>query len=168
MSEEARTKMAAYKDPVSNPQSWDKAVQVAYLRLVGMTQKEAARVAQVGERTIRRWEECSWWEDARREAEPRWLRDLKAEARGTLFRAIRTTAQQLGDADKAMKVLERTDKRLLPPAHRVEHSGEIEGLEQQVVIVLPDNGRGDGPNSRRPETDPEKRGAGVSGNGAGS
>ena len=156
-------KISAYKDPVSNPQSWEKAVQVAYLRLVGCTQKEAARIAGISERTIRNWEECSWWEDARREAEPRWLRDLKAEARGTLFRCIRTTANRLGDPEKALKVLERTDKRLLPPAHRVEHSGEIEGLEQQVLVVLPDNGRGDGP---APVTDPEKRGAGVGGNGA--
>lgn len=110
--------MAGYEDPVGKPHDWDKAVAAAYLRMIGLSQVDAANGAGIGERTIVRWEQCSWWQDARDEASDRWLNDLVAESRATLMKSIKA-----GDPIRALQVLERRDQRLAPPAHQIEHHG---------------------------------------------
>ncbi len=57
-----------------------------------------------------RWEASQWWPDAQEEANDRWLRALKGEARKGLLKNIRD-----GDAARARWLLERTDPRLAPP-----------------------------------------------------
>src|SRR5690606_16995518 len=59
------------------PAHWEKRVSAAYFRTLGATQAEAARAVGRSERTIRLWESEPSWADARREAEERWLADLK-------------------------------------------------------------------------------------------
>jgi len=107
---------------VTKPHNWDKAVSVAYLRLLGLSQKKAARGAGIGERTLARWELSEWWPEACREAVDRWMQQLEIEARTTVMAAIKE-----GDVVTAMKVLERIDKRLAPPrqSHDISHSGDI-------------------------------------------
>lgn len=122
MSSGSGEKVAGYDDPVDKPRDWDKAVSAAYLRLIGQSQKDAATGAGVGQRSLRRWETCSWWEDARDEARDRWLNDLVAESRATLFRVV-----QEGDGLRAMQILERMDPKMAPPAQKLQHSGRIEG-----------------------------------------
>ena len=109
-------------DVVKKPQDWDKSVSAAYLRLLGLSQKKAAKGAGLGERTLARYELSEWWPDACREAVDRWMQQLEIEARTTVMVAVKN-----GDVGTAWKVLERLDRRLAPPrqSHGIEHSGEI-------------------------------------------
>jgi len=109
-------------DAVEKPRDWDKAVSVAYLRLIGLTQAKAAKAAGTGERTLRRYELSEWWPDACAEAVSRWMQQLEIEARSTVMKAVKE-----GDVATAWKVLERIDRRLAPPrlSHAVEHSGDL-------------------------------------------
>ena len=63
---------AETKRGVSRPNDWDKAISVAYLRMIGHTQEEAAKGAGVGIRTSREWERSLWWLDAATEAQWAW------------------------------------------------------------------------------------------------
>ena len=115
-------KMAEKLDVVTKPHDWDKAVSVAYLRLLGLSQKKAAKGAGIGERTLARYELSEWWPEACREAVDRWMQQLEIEARSTVMQAVKE-----GDVATAWKVLERIDKRLAPPRQQlgVEHSGDL-------------------------------------------
>jgi hypothetical protein len=97
-------KMADVTDPVSRPQDWDKVLLAAHLWLTLTTQKEAAKGAGIGERSLQRWITCRWWKQACSEVEGQWTHDLVRESRRTLLHSVRH-----GDADKAFKVLERLD-----------------------------------------------------------
>ena len=114
--------MAENIEVVEKPRDWDKAVSVSYLRLVGLTQKKAAKAAGIGERTLARWELTEWWPEACREAVDRWMQQLAIECRTTIMAAVKA-----GDVVTAVKMLERIDKRLAPPrqSHGIEHSGGI-------------------------------------------
>ena len=100
---------ASETDPVKFPQNWDKAVSAAYLRMSGKGQREAAAAAGICERTLRSWEACDWFEHARIEARHRWFNDLGDECRKTVLEKV-----QGGDADLAMRILERLDPDLAP------------------------------------------------------
>ncbi len=115
-------KMAEKLDVVTKPHDWDKAVSVAYLRLLGLSQKKAAKGAGIGERTLARYELSEWWPEACGEAVDRWMQQLEIEARSTVMQAVKE-----GDVATAWKVLERIDRRLAPPrlSHAVEHSGDL-------------------------------------------
>ena len=110
--------MAEKLDAVGKPQNWDKAVSVSYLRLIGLTQKKAAKAAGMGERTLRRFELSEWWPDACGEAVDRWMQQLAIECRTTIMAAVKA-----GDVVTAVKMLERIDNRLAPPrqSHGIEH-----------------------------------------------
>ncbi len=114
--------MAEKLDVVTKPQNWDKAVSVAYLRLLGLSQKRAAKGAGIGERTLARWELSDWWPEACGEAVDRWMQQLAIECRTTIMAAVKA-----GDVVTAVKMLERIDKRLAPPrqSHGIEHSGDL-------------------------------------------
>ena len=81
--------MAEKFDAVGKPQNWDKAVSVSYLRLIGLTQKKAAKAAGMGERTLRRFELSEWWPDACGEAVDRWMQQLAIECRTTIMAAVK-------------------------------------------------------------------------------
>ena len=100
------------------PAHWEKRVSAAYLRILGATQAEAARAVGRSERTIRLWESDPSWADARREAEERWLADLKDASRRAVLQAVREGNAQIG-----LALLERLDERLAPPKQRHEHAG---------------------------------------------
>lgn len=103
-------------DEVRKPKGarWDKAVSAAYLRLTDSTIAKSADGAGLGERTLKRWEGCSWWVEALREAEERWLNH-------TVARAMRTVHRAAGDdVPTAMKIVERRLDRLAPPKIRAE------------------------------------------------
>ena len=130
--------MAERADIVEKPQDWDKAVSVAYLRLLGAPIRTAAKVAGVGERTLHRWERSPWWPDATAEANDRWFKNVTAAARRTLLKAIRA-----GRSDHALQILERVEPRLAPPKQRMEHSGPDGApiaAEVRVTLVRPDGG----------------------------
>ena len=114
--------MAEKFDAVGKPQNWDKAVSVSYLRLIGLTQKKAAKAAGMGERPLGRFELSEWWPDACGEAVDRWMQQLAIECRTTIMAAVKA-----GDVVTAVKMLERIDNRLAPPrqSHGIEHSGGI-------------------------------------------
>ena len=65
-------KMADVTDPVSRPQDWDKVLLAAHLWLTLTTQKEAAKGAGIGERSLQRWITCRWWKQACSEVEGQW------------------------------------------------------------------------------------------------
>ena len=115
-------RVAEYRDVVNKPQNWDKAVSAAYLRLLGLSQKKAAKAAGIGERTLARYELSDWWPEACGEAVGRWMQQLEIECRSTIMAAVKA-----GDVTTAVKMLERLDKSLAPPrlSHGIEHSGAI-------------------------------------------
>lgn len=134
MSENLPAKVADEGDPVEAPRDEEKALSAAYLRLIGHTQEAAAKAVGIGERTLRRYEECSWWPELRRQAADRWLTNLAAQARNTLMEAIKD-----GDADKALKVLERTEPALAPK-QKHEISGE-DGAPIEFTLHLGEDHR---------------------------
>ena len=115
-------KMAEKLDIVTKSHDWDKAVSVAYLRLLGLSQKKAAKGAGIGERTLARYELSEWWPEACGEAVDRWMQQLAIECRTTIMAAVKS-----GDVATAVKMLERIDKRLAPPRQElgVQHSGDL-------------------------------------------
>lgn len=120
--------LAGEGDEVSRPQDWAKAVSAAYFRALGATVAAAAEAAGVGERTLFRWETCSWWPDAHREAVERWHVDLSAASRAALLGAIKG-----GDGDLALKVQERLNPRL--SAKELSVSRVQEMLAETVRIL---------------------------------
>lgn len=101
--------MSEANDPVRAPRNREVAVSVAYLRLQGATQAEAARATDMDPRTVVRWESCSWWPELQREASARWLEGLAVAARRGLEAAVSENGAL------ALRVLERLEPALAPP-----------------------------------------------------
>lgn len=123
---------AAPNDPVKRPQNWDIVVAAAYLRLKGESQAASAEGAGCSERSIVEWEKCSWWADAEREAQGRWLRGVDAKARAALERAFSDPEQS---ANTARWWADRRVPELAPPKVRQEHDvslGFAERLEAAI------------------------------------
>ncbi len=116
-------------DVVKRPQSWDKALSVAYLRLRDESQADAAKPAGIGERTVRRWEKSDWWPQACLEAGSRWLQGLVYVSQQTLFAAINA-----GDAKLAFRVAERRIPELAPPKIGHEVFGKGGGAIQITAV----------------------------------
>ena len=93
------------------PQDREKAISVAYLRLTGSLQTEAAEAVGVHHDTIGRWEKQDWWPEVVAEASKRWLSGLDAKARRVLMAGM--------DASIALKVLERRVTELAPAAQNL-------------------------------------------------
>lgn len=108
-------------------------MSVAYLRMIGHTQEEAARGAGVGERTIRDWEACSWWPEVQAKARRRWLNDLLDASRATLLKSVRK-----GGFTEALTVLEKLDPEFAPQPQevRVGLLGMIQSLPPEEVRRL--------------------------------
>jgi hypothetical protein len=106
------------------PRHWEKRILAAYLRMLGASQEAAGVAVRRSERTVFDWEHHASWPLAREEARQRWLSDLTDASRKALLDSIRG-----GAGDLAFKVLERVDRDLAPPAHRLQHQHEVgEGL----------------------------------------
>jgi len=100
--------MSDHMDLIGAPRDRDQALSCAFLRLLGSTQAEAAKAANVDPRTLGRWEGCSWWRDVMQEASQRWLAGLAAKARLGLTAAVEK------DGYLALRVLERLEPALAP------------------------------------------------------
>lgn len=136
-----REKVADVDRTVSRPQDWGKAVLAAHFWLIADEIRASAESAGVGERTMQRWVKSPWWPDACREASGRWIEHLTVKAQRTLMQAISG-----GDADKALKVLERLMPELRPPTQdvRVGVYGAIQQLppdEVSRLLALPEEER---------------------------
>ncbi len=124
-------KSAPSGDPVGEPRDRAKAVHAARLRLLGYTFVESAKGARVGLRTLKRWEECSWWRGVVEEARVHYLGEVEAAARMALLSSLSE-----GDGSLALRVLERLDPALRPPSQRHEVTG-ADGGPIEVRQELP-------------------------------
>ena len=119
---------------VKRPKDWDKWVSAAYLRILGATQIEAAKGVGRSERTLQRWEEDrEAWQAARREAEDRWLVEVRDASRRSVLKAAGRNAEM------GLKILERLDPALAPPRQKLEHTGEGGGPLKVFVIGSKDS-----------------------------
>jgi len=84
------------------PKDRDKALRAAAFRMLGATQAEAATAAEVGIRSLRRWESAEWWPALCDEARTTVHLDLERLALRTVQGAM-----QSGDAATARWALER-------------------------------------------------------------
>ena len=96
------------------PQDRDKALSVAYLRLTGDTQEQAAKATGVSRMTVQRWESTDWWPEIVAEASRRWLSGLEAKARKVLHDGL--------DPALSLKVLERRMPELAPATQKVDQT----------------------------------------------
>lgn len=108
---------AENQDPVGRPRNWDIAVSCAYLRLLGATQEQAASRAGASPRSLRTWEQCSWWKDALAEARSRWFKDGDAAAMRGIHKALRSDGHY---AKTSMWWAERRMPELKPPNVKVD------------------------------------------------
>ena len=126
--------LAALLPHTPRPRYWEKRVLVAYLRMLGATQREAGQAVSRHERRIREWEADDTWPLAREEARTRWLRELTDAARATLLRTIQDGTQGF----LALQVLERLDPSLAPAKHQVDVSVEGGGLAALLLLTRED------------------------------
>ena len=101
------------------PADREKALSVAFLRLLGYSQVEAGNGAGVSSDCVGRWEHCSWWPEILAEASQRWLRGLEAKARKAIERGL-DKAEDGVAGNLALKVLERRIPELAPAALRAD------------------------------------------------
>lgn len=121
--------LSARPHPVSH---WEKRVLAAYLRMCGMSQKDAGAAILRSVRTLRRWEaDQPIWTRARQEAARRWLDDVTDAARKTVLDAVRA-----GDAEIGFKILERRVPELAPPKTRVEINIPWDSLSDDALRRL--------------------------------
>ena len=100
------------------PPRWEKRVSAAYLRIIGLNQKQAAKSVGVTRRTIQNWEAHETWPQAKAEARDRWCAEIHCRARGAILKAL-----EQSDATSARWVLERMDPDFAPPRQRHELGG---------------------------------------------
>lgn len=127
-------------NPVGAPRDRETAISVAYLRLLGHTQEDATKATGVSEKTIQRWESCTWWPEFQAEASRRWLSGLEGRARTILLDNL--------DGNLSLKILERRIPELAPAIARQEVTGRGGGPVEVTVtykIVDPADGHDPGP-----------------------
>ena len=128
-------KGSASNDDPKPHRNWQRLVDVAYFRLLGWTQREAAGAVGIDPRTVREYQNHAAWPEAVEAAGGRWHVDLAVRARGSLYKALDPKDPK---GDLALKVIERIDERLAPPkiAHELFGKGgkaiEITHVEHDV------------------------------------
>lgn len=123
-------KPASFTEDPSLPRYWEKRVAAAYLRMMGLTQEDAAHAVGRHKRRVAEWEsEKDTWALAREEARRRWLGELTDAARSTLLKTIRDGANGL----LALQVLERLDEDLAPAKQR--HDVNLEGVGLSALLA---------------------------------
>jgi hypothetical protein len=111
-------------DLPNRPDNWDLRVSAAYLRLLGLSQADAAAAVDRTDRCLRTWEAHPSWPEAQQEATARWLRHATNQARLAVTRGIID-----GDLTTARWLLERvdplfqkeTDRTSNFPPHFIQH-----------------------------------------------
>jgi hypothetical protein len=138
-----KPKAAPFPDGEPCPPFWERMVLAAYFRALGSSQPEAARAVGRSTRTIKTWEaDRTLWVRAVAEARLRWLGEATALARRQLLAGLRNDE----GGELSLKLLERLDPELAPPAHRLKHEGTIaltdtpewQRLRTQILTVLAD------------------------------
>jgi len=56
------------ENPIESPNDWDRVVDAAAVLVMGESVAKAAELSGAGERTIREWRKCDWWEQAKSQA----------------------------------------------------------------------------------------------------
>lgn len=116
-------KSAERKKREHRPRNWDKAVNLAYLRMVGyprMTQETAAKRAGVSVRTLRDWENAPFWAAAKAEARDRWFNDGDAAAMQGILDGMTDPNES---AQMSRWWAERHIPELAPPKQKSEITG---------------------------------------------
>jgi len=122
-------KPATSEGPKDRPRTWDSWVSAAFLRALGVTQKDAARASGIGLRTLCRYEKDPRWPLAVAEAEERWLQGLDTHVRQRLLEALS------GEPDDRLLMwyAERRFPELAPPVARHRPS---QGRDLQNPITV--------------------------------
>lgn len=117
-------------------QQWEKQVLAAYLLLIGESWKSTAAKVGRSETTIANWKRNTvLWEQAKAEAERRWLYDMKDVARRAVYHQVRE-----GDGDLGLKVLERLTEEFAPRSKQDGISPQVlQILVQKVLVYLSDD-----------------------------
>lgn len=122
--------VATSDDSTKKPQNRAKALSAAYLRSIGLSQKQAAKLAGVGDRTLRTWEHCSWWPAIVAESHALWLSGIQFKTKKSLARLIddQEPATVRFAAERLLEGLEpptqRTDLKTGPITIRVVYADE--------------------------------------------
>jgi len=117
------------------PHNWDKAVSVAYLRLIGATQEQASISAKIAESTIYDWERSAWWKDAQFEANQRWLSEVDSATRHALLRNVVQATDIKERGNMARYIADRRIPEFKPPKNQTEVSGPNGGPISWVDLV---------------------------------
>lgn len=111
---------------------WPLRVKAAYYWLLGQhTQDEIGEKVGRSASTLRRWMRDDTWEQAKAEAEDRWLQEVMREARHTVLSAIATerdqegTVERWGDHELAFEIIQRRDDRVRPREERVSIDADV-------------------------------------------
>ena len=115
---------------------WERMVLASYLRVVcGGTVERVAASMGTSSSSINRLANHRAWKEAIKEAEHRWVVDMKGLARSTLQQAIQ--GDHKDSALHARWFLERTVNELSPPAQRTEVSGSGGGPLSIIIGSAP-------------------------------
>jgi hypothetical protein len=138
--EELYTRMKPASSPTYTPYTrhWDKRVAAAYLRMMGLTQGDAANAVGRSKRSVAEWEaDKTTWALAREEARQRWLGDVTDAARVSLLKNLK----EANSGMLALQVLERLDADLAPAKQRLDMNLEGGGLSS-LLAAARTNGHG--------------------------
>ena len=121
--------LATSQGSVETPRNWDQWVSAALLRVLGVTQRDAARASGMGLRT----ETDSPWPLAVEEAQERWLKGLDIRVRRGLL--------ELLSGEPSDRLLmwnaERRFPELAPPAVKLRYSGSDGGPIPIIIGSAP-------------------------------
>lgn len=131
MSKKPWSEKRNLKPPQKDTARYEKMVSLAFLRMTGASQLQAAMAVEVGERTVALWEQQTWWFKVKGEARARFLPGIIEEARLAAFRLC-----QQNDGATVRWVLDRLDPAF---ARKLAvHLTDRDGNEREVQIT--DNG----------------------------
>ncbi len=122
--------MPGKRGPKPGPQDREKAISVAYLRLTGSLQTEAAEAVGIHHDTIGRWEKADWWPEIVLEASQRWLAGLAVNARESL---MKLTDPKAPEPTTVRFVAERIVQGLEPPTTRTDVTTDGKPLDSLTI-----------------------------------
>ena len=107
-------------DPVRTPQKMDVVVAACVLRMHGLTQAEAADKVGMSERSLRKYESCSWWPQVQEYAYDEELDATRIAARAAFHRLLKAD-----DGPTVRFALERLIAEFAPPATRANVMSDV-------------------------------------------
>lgn len=120
---------AAPEDKIQKPQNAEKCLLVAYFLGLGWTQREAAKAAGVGDRTVRDWMGCSWWQSVEIAAHQKFMRRLTGRTKESLLNLVN------GCEPATVRF---AAERLLPELKPAEQTLNVRGELVWLLTKLPD------------------------------